>query len=63
MVDYFCDAGLKVLVVSRRRAKHYKDYTKICKRARVHVLNNVRYGIFSPKCLILIVLDETCSFR
>ena len=41
VVDYFCDAGLKVLVVTRRRAKFYKDYSKICKRARVHLLNKV----------------------
>ena len=41
VVDYFCDAGLRVLVVTRTRAKFYKDYSKICQRARVHLLNKV----------------------
>ena len=41
VVDYFCDAGLKVLVVTRRRAKFYRDFHQICKRARVHLLDKV----------------------
>ena len=41
VVNYFCDAGLRVLVVTRGRAKFYKDYRKICQRARVHLLNKV----------------------
>ena len=47
VVDYFCDAGLKVLVVSRRRAKFYKDYSKICNRARVHLLNKAIHCCFT----------------
>ena len=55
---HFAEQGMKVLLVSRKRVKMYRDYNEIASRATVLALDNVGKGevislASSPRTIIL----------